>query len=366
VTSGLEAPVRPASRGESTRRDVVVFGGSAALALGLGVALRPLAEGRLSDGLWLVFVLGLDVAHVWTTLFRTYLDREEVARRRALYLGLPLACYVGGVALHLVSHAWFWRVLAYVAVFHFVRQQIGWVAVGRARAGGSGRLDRWLDDAAIYLATGVPLLAWHARMPRAFHWFVAGDFVDSARSRALAASALPFAEALYGLVAVAYVSRAVTLARRGRTLWSKHVVVVSTALVWWIGIVTFDDDVTFTVSNVTLHGLPYIALVWGYAEARGAERPEGLVGRIARGGFVAFFAVALALAFVEELGWDRLVWHDREWLFGEGRSLDARARAFVVPLLALPQAVHYALDGFLWRRRDGGPAQARALGFAPP
>jgi hypothetical protein len=363
VTSAHEAPVPSASFVWSPRRDLAVFGGSAALALGLGVALRPIGDGRLPDGLWLVFVLGLDVAHVWTTLFRTYLDREEVDRRRALYLGLPLVCYVAGVALHLVSHAWFWRVLAYVAVFHFIRQQVGWVAICRARAGGGGRLDRWLDDATIYLATGVPLVAWHARMPRAFHWFVEGDFVDAPTSRAFAAALLPLVTSVYALVGVGYVARAGWLARAGRSMWSKHLVVVTTALVWWVGIVAFDDDVTFTISNVTFHGLPYIALLWGYAEARGVERPASLVGRVARAGFLGFFAIALALAFAEELGWDRLVWHDREWLFGEGLVLDARARAFVVPLLALPQAVHYALDAFLWRRQDGGAAQARALGF---
>ena len=41
------------------------------------------------------------------------------------------------------------------------------------------------------------------------------------------------------------------------------------------------------------------------------------------------------------------------------------AMALVVPLLALPQAVHYVLDGVLWRRDDTRtrPAQRRALGF---
>jgi hypothetical protein len=29
----------------------------------------------------------------------------------------------------------------------------------------------------------------------------------------------------------------------------------------------------------------------------------------------------------------------------------ATARAFVVPALAVPQVVHYVLDGFVWRRR---------------
>ena len=33
------------------------------------------------------------------------------------------------------------------------------------------------DDATIYAAAGVPLLVWHATLPRKFVWFVSGDFV---------------------------------------------------------------------------------------------------------------------------------------------------------------------------------------------
>jgi hypothetical protein len=60
--------------------------------------------------------------------------------------------------------------------------------------------------------------------------------------------------------------------------------------------------------------------------------------------------VVWVLAFAEELLWDRLVWHDRDWLFGAGwRARDWRWIA--VPLLALPQLTHYLLDGLVWRRR---------------
>ena len=78
------------------------------------------------------------------------------------------------------------------------------------------------------------------------------------------------------------------------------------------------------------------------------------------------FTVHAVLAFAEEVLWDRLVWHDRPLLLGgdlDEPLLGPFARALVVPLLALPQATHYALDAVLWRRRDTGPAQARALGF---
>ncbi|MBM4359801.1 MAG: hypothetical protein FJ096_16985 [Deltaproteobacteria bacterium] len=347
----------------SPSQDLAVFGGGAVLAALLGLGLRGGGAARMSDGLWLVFVLAVDVAHVWSTLFRTYLDREEFARRRALYLSLPLACYALGVLLHHVSSLAFWRALAYVAVFHFVRQQVGWVAIARARAGVTAALDRRLDEAVVYLATGVPMLHWHASHPRAFEWFVEGDFVGGPAVAAVAKQALRFASVAQLLAMVAYLVRSVAHARGGRPMWGKHLVVASTALLWWLGIVATNDDVTFTITNVLPHGLPYFVLLWRYTRARGEERPGSLVGRVARAGIVAFFTVALAFAWLEELAWDRLVWHDRERVFGVGVTLPPWLVPFLVPLLALPQAVHYALDGLLWRRKDGGAAQARALGF---
>ncbi|MFO0669386.1 MAG: hypothetical protein U0235_07145 [Polyangiaceae bacterium] len=119
------------------RVDLLAFGGSAAVALALVAVGHALgwSEGPMPEWGWLAFVLVVDVAHVWATLFRTYLDREEIARRRALYVALPAGLYVAGVALHAASALAFWRVLAYLAVFRFVRQQAGWVAIYRARAG---------------------------------------------------------------------------------------------------------------------------------------------------------------------------------------------------------------------------------------
>ncbi|AKT36882.1 hypothetical protein [Chondromyces crocatus] len=345
--------------------DLAVFGGSAAAAL-LLAALSPALseEGALPMWGWVVFVLAIDVAHVHTTLFRTYLDRDELRRRKVLYTAVPLLCWVAGVALHLASSLTFWRVLAYVAVFHFVRQQAGWVAIYRARAGERARLDRVLDDALIYAATGFPLLHWHAHLPRSFRWFVEGDFVTVSWLRAL----LPVAGVLYGGLALAYVVRNVWRMRAGAPLNAgKHLVVAATAITWYVGIVALDSDFAFTVTNVIAHGVPYMALLWGYTRERGRERPGSVVARVAAGGFAAFLATALAFAFFEELLWDRLVWHDRPSLFGgpgrEAPWLGPLALSLIVPLLAVPQATHYVLDAVLWRRRDTRKAQARALGF---
>src|SRR5690606_29686228 len=133
----------------SARVDVAVFLGSAAVALALlplGWALG-VAGGDTPEWAWIGVILLVDVAHVWSTTARVYLDRDELARRPYLYGLAPLCAYLVGVALYSEDALLFWRVLAYLAVFHFVRQQYGWVALYRARAGesDSDRLGRWLD-----------------------------------------------------------------------------------------------------------------------------------------------------------------------------------------------------------------------------
>lgn len=348
------------------RVDLAVFGGSAALAL-LLVALAPVLageDGALPAWGFLAFVVVVDVAHVYATLFRTYLDGSELRRRPTLYAGVPLGCFAAGLALHAASRDWFWRALAYVALFHFVRQQAGWVAIYRARAGlSTSVVDRVIDDAAVYAATLYPVLVWHVT-PRIFHWFIPGDFVDGPRF----AFALPYAFAAYLLALGAYAVRAVGHAIRGRLQLGKHVVVITTAATWYVGIVATNSDFTFTVANVIVHGVPYVAFLWFYARERATDAPRVLGSRvILRGGLALFCGLLLFVAFFEEMIWDRLVWHAHPQIFGGVASdaplLSAGVTAVVVPLLAVPQATHYVLDAVLWRRRDTGKAQARAMGF---
>jgi hypothetical protein len=358
----LTAGPAPGSRWlVSPRWDLFVFGGSALLAFALlawGAFTGLLAEAT-PVWAWVATVVVVDVAHVWATLFRVYTDPDELRRRPGLYFGVPLAVYATGVLLYSASSATFWRGLAYVAVFHFVRQQYGWVALCRRRLGASSRLDRVLDDAAIYSATLYPLLHWHANLPREFEWFIAGDFIPGLPKTA-AAALLP----VHVAITVAYVARQAWLAARGRPVsHGKNLVVATTWLAWWAGIVLLDSDYAFTVTNVLIHGIPYLALVWLYGRSRYGGDP-GVVGRLFRPrAALLYLAPLVLLAWCEEWGWDRLLWHERGFLFpGVDLHPGAPALALLVPLLALPQATHYVLDAWIWRAR-GNPDLARHLGF---
>ncbi|MEK6300420.1 MAG: hypothetical protein AABO41_06830 [Acidobacteriota bacterium] len=330
----------------SPRTDLTVFLGSAVvsmLALVIG-ARAGVLYGDSPDWAWVPAVLLIDVAHVWATSFRVYLDPAERKRRPWLYTLVPVIGFALGVALYSQGELVFWRALAYVAVFHFVRQQYGWVALYRAKAGERDSAGKLIDTLAIYAATLYPLIYWHSHLPRKFWWFLANDFSGTPSIIST------IAEPIYWLVMAAYVLKSAygwLVKREGNP--GKDIVVVTTAVCWYVGIVALNSDYAFTVTNVVIHGVPYLALTYWYGRAR--LKQSGGAFRVFASGPAAFLVMLWAVAYIEEMFWDRGVWQDRSWLFGSPWDVGT-LKLVLVPLLALPQITHYVLDGFVWRRKN--------------
>jgi hypothetical protein len=328
------------------------------LVAGLVVAVAggaALEQAILADWQWFALVVMIDVAHVYGSVYRTFLDPKFRSERRALLYAVPVAGWIAGVMLYSLGALTFWRALAYLAVFHFVRQQYGFVRLYARRddfGAWTGRL-RLLDAVTIYAATVYPLLFWHLSPGRRFAWFVPGDFVvlDGA-------AALPILGALYAVVMLLYVGGQAVVLHRYRALnIPKNLVVLGTALAWYVGIVRFNGDWTFTVTNVVAHGVPYMALVWitKRKEAEtGATDVRWLYGRAA---VPLFVGLLVLLAYGEEWLWDGLVWREHLPLFlGAAHApqiVSKELLLWLVPLLAVPQITHYVTDGFIWRVRRG-------------
>jgi hypothetical protein len=240
----------------SARFDLLVFSAPALAALALAAASGTLADaGETPTWAWLLFVVGIDVAHVHGTTLRVYLDRGEFARRGQLYTLVPLLGFASSVLAYSASPATFWRCLAYLALFHFVRQQIGWTRLYRRRAQDRSRFDARLDEATVYAATLYPVVVWHTRLPVDFHWFMPGDFI--AGLPLWAASA---ARAVWGAVLLAFAARQIQRGLRGEPVaWGKLLLVGTTAASWWCGIVWFANDFAFTITNGTCGGLWHAA-----------------------------------------------------------------------------------------------------------
>lgn len=369
----------------SPAMDGLAFGGSTAFALiavllgkWLGLWSKPFPLWA-----WCMTVVMVDVAHVWATLFRVYFDRDELKRRPWLYFGAPVFCYAAGVALYALGGSLtFWRVLAYFAVWHFVRQQLGWLAIYHRLNRIQLKKDITLDRVTLLLSMVFPLVYWHSREDRAFHWFIDGDFVLGISSKITMVVGVVFAATtmLWVLRQLqrCRVNTASTEPIPPKGVW---LLIACTALCWNTGIVLLNNDWAFTWTNVLLHGVPYGMFLWRYARNRYSlsnnrmvegvgyvpDEPNlpALLVQVGVGGFILFLA---SLAFAEEVLWDQLVWHERlPSMLSEATMQILRSPAklqWIVPLLAVPQATHYVLDGFIWKSKSNGAALSEHLGFA--
>ncbi len=344
--------------------DIGWFAGPALLSALAVVLIPALRAPDTPPWGWLLFVVFIDVGHVYATLYRTYLDPVEFPRRRALYVLVPLACWLGGTLLYRLSALTYWRALAYLAVFHFVRQQYGFM---RAYAHLEGRKERWedhLEAAAIYATMLYPLVYWHSDSARKFWWFVQGDFIHLNRL------AGPWAGWLYAAVLGAFAGRQLARRRLGLEVHpGKLAVIAATAIAWYAGIVAVNSDFAFTITNISAHGVPYYALVWLYGNRTWKDGSWREMWH--KPLFLALFVGLLVfIGYIEEGVWDVLVWKEHAQLYF-GAAVDwapaGALAALLIPLLALPQATHYLLDAWLWRFDGSNPGlRERILGLTEP
>ncbi len=305
---------------------------------------------EMPDHWWVVLILLVDVAHVYSTLYRTYFDKTTYKQQRTLLYLIPALGFVAGVLLYTAGSMIFWSILAYLAVYHFVRQQYGFMRLYSRKE----QVPLWMkrvDKLTIYSATIYPLLYWHLGNGRNFNWFVEGDFLH-AEARGL----LNIITIVYFLLVALYLIKEIYLIVISGTVNAPRIAVIAgTLLSWYFGIVYFNGDMAFTLLNVVSHGVPYMALVWIYGKKQQEQAINGRNLRLffGRYGILLFLGLIFLLAYIEEGFWDMAVWKERREVFHvfhlTSLTLSDTALAVIVPLLALPQITHYVIDGFIWK-----------------
>lgn len=306
---------------------------------------------EMPDVGWIIIIVLIDVAHVYSTLYRTYFDPNALKFQRSLLFSIPFIGFIAGVLLYSVSDLLFWRLLAYIAVFHFVRQQYGFMRVYSRREEKKPSF-ALLDKITIYYATIYPLIFWHMKSDRNFNWFVQNDFVHFSVDWLLQVSTI-----LYVIIVALYVLKDGYLIIRYREFnIPKFCIIAGTLLSWYFGIVYFNGDMAFTLLNVVSHGIPYMALVWLYGEKQYVNKKGGtrfLRMVFSQYGVLIFLALIFLLALIEEGLWDMAVWKEHRNMFFNlnlpAIELDHSVLSIIVPLLTLPQLTHYVLDGFIWK-----------------
>lgn len=306
----------------------------------------------LSTISWVVLVLMIDVAHVYSTLFRTYLHRQSFNEQRTVFISIPLISFAVAVLLYNTNAMYFWRVLAYLAVFHFIRQQYGFMRI-YSRKEIQESIGKFIDKLTIYTATIYPIVYWHINGPRNFSWFVEGDFymVDLGGFTV-------YATALYCTILIVYLIKEIRLVVQTKQFnIPRNLLILGTTLSWYVGIVYLNGDLAFTLLNVVSHGVPYMFLVWVYGKKDAAKNKtqQDPVQRILyrNYGWALFVGAIITLAWFEEGLWDVLVWKEHLEVFPafvSNISLnDPVLLSIIIPLFSLPQITHYIIDGYIWK-----------------
>jgi len=313
----------------------------------------------LSLWVWVLFVLVIDVGHVWSTIFRTYLDREEFKQHYWLLLAAPILSFLLVFLIAWQSVFLFWRLLAYLALFHFVKQQYGFLALYKKKAKDFGRSKRFNDKWVLYWATLYPVLYWHCTADIQFSWFVENDFLPLYEWFALLQYPLLWTvgNILYWSILLAWFIEEV---RQSNSIsWGKILWMLTTAWNWYGGIVYFNSDLVFTISNVVAHGIPYLTLIIYYQYQKGNLQQLPQLNWVKMTTVVLL--IVIGLAWIEEYCWDMLVYGERAAFFGAVFTYpmevlhDPFSRAVAIGLLTVPQMTHYIIDGFIWKANAANP-----------
>jgi len=302
-------------------------------------------QNKYSFYTWLFLIVGVDVAHVYASLFKTYLNKTNYTQNKHLYLLIPFVCFFVSVAAYLLGAQFFWSFLAYVAVYHFVRQQYGFMRL-YSRNKEKSKRNIYFDNLIIYNATLFPMAYWFLTPNRTFNWFVENEFLQIK-----APKISEVLHVIYFIIFAVYI--ATVLYKFLRSTYfniPKNLLIIGTYLSWYLGIVYFNNELIFTAFNVISHGIPYMALIF-FKEVSTAKNEHGKLQKyLNKQTLLTFMIFLLVIAFIEEYIWEVTVWEEN---FSLQPSLYfPEAWHFIwVPLLALPQLTHYVLDGFIWKSK---------------
>lgn len=301
-----------------------------------------------SPWVWLFLVVFIDVAHVWSTLFRTYFHQFAAKEFEKELFIIPLMSFLVATLVYVIQANIFWRILAYIAVYHFIKQQIGFLKIYLRKE----KKDLWYKFQVLfmYFLMLYPVIFWHTN-ERSFFWFEKNDFISL--------SAPLIEKILYALYLISIcIYLVINIKRFFQKVFnlSAFFLCVITGGVWFVGIIPFNNDFAFTLTNVVNHGVPYLFLIYSSSLTQNYSPKYKFLSIFQSAKyykrFIFMLLIVLVFGYFEESLWDLFIWHEHQDVFFHNKYLvvDELTTALVVGALITPQLSHYILDGIIWKR----------------
>lgn len=204
-------------------------------------------------------VLVIDWAHIYAQWFRIYSNPVETKRLKWIFpLSFLALIPIITVLVENFTSKKIELFLIYFVIFHFIKQQYGYIRIYGKIDGRKSGVERFIEDTLIYSSMVCPVIYWHIAFPKPdFHW--KRYFID-----------VPFIHELFWLAATFYgvsflgycyyeIQRSFRLSQINI---AKNLALFSAALGW--GIVTFMSHTPYLIffTVVLSHDLSYVVFVW--------------------------------------------------------------------------------------------------------
>ncbi len=314
-----------------------------------------------------VFAIIFDVWHVWGTLYRGYLRRDMRRTHQRLLICVPILSIAILSLLANIHISWYPTLylllsfLAYVALFHFIRQQIWFVRLYDRRTSKLwwlAEISRRLDDIIVWIVTGFPFLYWMMHYNSlSLNWFIPWEYISLAHI-------VPQTESIWIVYIIGIILYAIyqllLISRWAETNPLKYLYIAGTAYIWYNGMVAYDSIIIFGLGNILLHGLNYYGLIIGSSWTHGDGYPTWL--RKIQKRAIPYLSISIIISLIvlwygEEFFWDQFIWQEKSMIFSDILYTlwhDPISQTVIVSLLGSVQLTHYILDRYIWRT-DFGP-----------
>lgn len=309
------------------------------------------------DPLWLfLFAIVFDVAHVWGSLYMVYFNKIAFSEHKKLYILTPIIAFLFSFLLVLYDVSWtilFWLIW-FFAVYHFIKQQVGFILLYWNKEKNLDNLDRFMDKLIWWSITWFPILYWFTNLDtRNYIWFFQGEFLK------LPDIFFPFLWIVFILIVWFYIIYELFRIFTGKKVNSlKYFYVFATFYIWFNWIVWNNSLLIFAFWNILLHWLNYLGLTylstknkiesWNY-------KTFSIVKLFLKLWFIWFFILLFIVAIFEEYLWDQFFRHENLEFWWSSLAIYVEQipnfiYAIIIWLLALPQLTHYYLDWYIWRK----------------
>ncbi len=304
--------------------------------------------------IWLLIRAPLDSGHVFATVFKTYFDSHEFKKLRKLLIFLPVGVFIFCFFFSYLNLPLFGQFVAYMAVFHFIRQQYGLVCLYENQELRTGR-GFSIDYLLIHMSCLYPMIYWHAHYPKHIQWFSPTNFFK------ISPAYEELARYFYIALIVLYLGKEILFFFQGKKIsLSKQLIHLGTALCWNLAIVYFDSILVFILLVEVSHAMAYLSLIGFHSKkAIKNDYDKSIFKKVKYRHFFSGHALLfLLLIFVLGVGLDTLGFVFFSHPFVELRDIvpeffitgDWKV-AMLLALFTVVQFTHYILDGFIWKRK---------------